>query len=111
MLAEGKGTSGHVLSDLERRRIRQRLWFTGPDKKSCCFNASNIAEGKERETVSEFIRYLYVAKGSVGEVMTQVIIAEEVGYLDREKSLEIRQSVQQLRAMIGALIKTLKGER
>jgi four helix bundle protein len=73
--------------------------------------ASNIAEGKERETISEFIRYLYVAKGSAGEVMTQVIIAEEVGYLDREKSLEIRQSVQQLSAMIGALIKTLKSGR
>src|SRR6266852_9073944 len=57
--------------------------------------ASNIAEGKERETVSEFIRYLYMAKGSAGEVMTQVIIAEEVGYLDREKSIELRQSVQQ----------------
>ena len=71
--------------------------------------ASNIAEGKERETVSEFIRYLYVAKGSAGEVMTQVIIAEEIGYLDREKSLELRQSVRQLSAMIGALIRTLKG--
>ena len=112
MLAEGKGTSGHALSDLERRRIRQRFWFTGPDKKSCCFNRiHNIAEGKERETASEFIRYLYVAKGSAGEVMTQVIIAEEVGYLDREKSIELRQSVQQLSAMIGALIKMLKSGR
>lgn len=73
--------------------------------------ASNIAEGKERETVAEFIRYLYMAKGSVGEVLTQVIIAEEVGYLDREQSLKLRQSVQQLSAMIGALIKTLKGGR
>ena len=73
--------------------------------------ASNIAEGKERETVAEFIRYLYMAKGSAGEVMTQVIIAEEVGYLDREKSVELRQSVLQLSAMIGALIKTLKGRR
>ena len=71
--------------------------------------ASNIAEGKERETVSEFIRYLYVAKGSAGEVMTQLIIAEEIGYLDREKSLELRQSVHQVSAMIGALIRTLKG--
>jgi four helix bundle protein len=61
--------------------------------------ASNIAEGKERETGSEFIRYLYVAKGSAGEVMIQVIIAEEVGYLDREKSIELRQSVKQLSAM------------
>lgn len=52
-----------------------------------------------------------MAKGSAGEVMTQVIIAEEVGYLDREKSIELRQSVQQLSAMVGALIKRLKGRR
>ena len=111
MLAEGKGLSGHALPELARRRVRQGLWFTGPERRAAVSIASNIAEGKERETVSEFIRYLYVAKGSAGEVMTQVIIAEEVGYLDREKSVEVRQSVQQLSAMIGALIKTLKSRR
>jgi four helix bundle protein len=37
--------------------------------------ASNIAEGKERETVPEFIRYLYMAKGSAGELKTQLMIA------------------------------------
>lgn len=73
--------------------------------------ASNIAEGKERETVSEFIRYLYMAKGSAGEVLTQVIIAEEIGYLNPAKSSELRQSIQQLSGMIGALIKTLKSGR
>jgi four helix bundle protein len=36
--------------------------------------ASNIAEGKERETVAEFIRYLYIAKGSAGELKTQLLI-------------------------------------
>ena len=44
---------------------------------------SNIAEGKERETAPEFIRYLYMAKGSAGELKTQLIIAEEIGYLER----------------------------
>lgn len=36
--------------------------------------ASNIVEGKERETVAEFIRYLYIAKGSAGELKTQLLI-------------------------------------
>ena len=45
--------------------------------------ASNIAEGKERETAPEFIRYLYMAKGSAGELKTQLIIVEEIGYLER----------------------------
>ena len=111
MLAEGKGLSSHTLSDLERWRTQQRFQSTGPNKKSSCFNRVQYSEGKERETVSEFIRYLHMAKGSAGEVLTQVIIAEEVGHLDREKSVELRQSVQQLSAMIGALIKTLKSRQ
>jgi len=45
--------------------------------------ASNLAEGKERETVPEFIRYLYIAKGSAGELKTQIIIAQQVGYVSK----------------------------
>ena len=48
--------------------------------------ASNIAEGKERETIAEFIRYLYMAKGSAGELKTQLLIAQDIGYLDQMSS-------------------------
>lgn len=70
--------------------------------------ASNIAEGKERGTVPEFIRYLHMARGSAGELKTQLIIAVEIGYLDRERFKDLRQDVHHLSAMIGALIKTLR---
>lgn len=73
--------------------------------------ASNIAEGKERETAPEFIRYLYMAKGSAGELKTQLIIAEEIGYLERKQSKDIKQKAQQVSGMIGALIRTLKSNR
>ncbi|MDH5668713.1 MAG: four helix bundle protein [Nitrospira sp.] len=73
--------------------------------------ASNIAEGKERETVAEFIRYLYIAKGSAGELRTQLLIAQDIGYLDKESSNDFRTKVEALSAMIGALIKRLKGQR
>lgn len=42
---------------------------------------SNIAEGFERGTNKEFIYYLYVAKGSAGEVRSQLYVALDLGYL------------------------------
>lgn len=70
--------------------------------------ASNIAEGKERETVPEFLRYLYIAKGSAGELKTQLLIAREVGYLDSDHYASLRGKVEKISAMVGALIRTLK---
>jgi four helix bundle protein len=46
---------------------------------------SNIAEGFERGTKSEFLNYLYIAKGSAGEVRAQLYVALDAGYLNIEK--------------------------
>ncbi|HBM45795.1 MAG: S23 ribosomal protein [Parcubacteria group bacterium GW2011_GWF2_38_76] len=45
---------------------------------------SNIAEGFERGTKQEFLNYLFIAKGSAGEVRSQLYIALDVGYLNIE---------------------------
>ena len=44
--------------------------------------ASNIAEGDELGTDKLAIRYFYISKGSTAELMTQLIIAYEIGYID-----------------------------
>ena len=44
---------------------------------------SNIAEGDELGTDKQSVRYFYTAKGSSAELLTQAIIASEVGYLSR----------------------------
>src|SRR5690348_4028536 len=41
--------------------------------------ASNIAEGAERDSRSEYIRFLHIAKGSSAELRTQVYIAQRIG--------------------------------
>lgn len=46
---------------------------------------SNIAEGFERGTKNEFLNYLYIAKGSAGEVRAQLYVALDTGYLNIEK--------------------------
>lgn len=43
---------------------------------------SNIAEGMERESQKDCIRFLYYAKGSCGELRTQIYIGMDTGYID-----------------------------
>lgn len=70
--------------------------------------ASNIAEGKEREIVAELIRFLYIAKGSSGELRTQLLIAHRIGYLKEEEYNKLNEEAEHISRMIGSLIKTLK---
>ena len=45
---------------------------------------SNIAEGKGRRTTKDFIHFLYVARGSLNELATQIKLARRIGYLTPE---------------------------
>ena len=65
---------------------------------------SNIAEGDERETDKEAVRYFYVAKGSSAEVLTQAIIALEIGYLEKKVFDEIEQQCIEISSMLSRLI-------
>jgi len=70
---------------------------------------SNIAEGEERETQKESARFLYYAKGSAGELVTQLYIGIEIGYLDKIKAKKFVNETKEIAAMIAALIKIRKG--
>jgi len=77
-------------------------------RRSAVSVASNIAEGKERETTAEFIRFLYIAKGSAGELRTQLYIANKIGYLNDNKYKEFNERIDKISRMIANLIKALK---
>ena len=47
---------------------------------------SNIAEGQARGTTREFVRFLYIARGSVAEIETQLLLAVRVSYLSKEQT-------------------------
>jgi four helix bundle protein len=80
-------------------------------RKSAVSIPSNIAEGKERETVNELIRYLYIAKGSAAELKTQLFIANKIGYLSEQKYSHLKNSIQEISGMLGNFIKKLKTKK
>lgn len=68
---------------------------------------SNIAEGYERNSRKEYIRFLKIAKGSCGELRTQLYVAIEAALLDREAAGRFLKETMALSRMLQALISSL----
>ncbi len=68
---------------------------------------NNIAEGFERRTDKEFRSFLYVSKGSAGEVRSMIILARELGKINDELFSKSMELVYEISRKISALIKTL----
>jgi four helix bundle protein len=74
------------VSDTSMKRVD--LGLRVQIRRSAVSIASNLAEGDERgqqlESRRESVRYFFIAKGSVAELRTQLQIAHESGYLNRD---------------------------
>jgi four helix bundle protein len=71
--------------------------------------ASNIAEGAERGSKAEFIRFLNIAKGSAAELRTQLYIAAKLGtIIEEERALKLISELKEISNMLHGLIKSQK---
>jgi four helix bundle protein len=76
----------------------------------CCISVpSNIAEGAERESDREFRRFLAIAKGSAGELRTQLYIGVRAGCFPAESATPLVEEAKQIASMIEGLRKKLGG--
>ncbi|MGL1028216.1 four helix bundle protein [Vibrio vulnificus] len=68
---------------------------------------SNIAEGSERGSYKDNIRFLYIAKGSCAELATQISLAADLGYIPIEAGQKLESEILEIGRMIGRYIKFL----
>ncbi len=68
---------------------------------------SNIAEGQSRWHSREFAHFLYIALGSLAEVDTQLVLACELGFIQKAEFEKLEPLLQELRRMLYGLINSL----
>ena len=69
---------------------------------------SNIAEGFERSGTAEFVQFLAVAKGSAGEVVSQIYVAGDQRYIDPDQCGRLLAMADEISRMIGGLMTYLR---
>ena len=71
---------------------------------------SNIAEGYGRKTTADYIRMLYISYGSVCELETQILLAGDLGFIEKGELGAIKEDIAEIERMLKALIKSLENK-
>jgi len=67
---------------------------------------SNISEGDELDTNKQSNHFFYIAKGSAAELLTQIIIGKEIGYIDKTQADILINECKLISVMLTKLIRT-----
>ncbi|MBL0103725.1 MAG: four helix bundle protein [Bacteroidetes bacterium] len=87
---------------------KELFGITSQLRRAAVSNPSNIAEGWSRDSPKYFIQFLNIAKGSLAEVETQLILAGRLQFMKNEALLIIFKSIEHLARMLNALINSIQ---
>ncbi|MCI5054555.1 MAG: four helix bundle protein [Flavobacteriales bacterium] len=82
--------------------------FVDQLRRACLSISTNIAEGYERQTTKELIRFLFIARGSAGEVRSLLYVAKDLNYINENTFDGILENVTEVSKMIYGFIKYLE---
>jgi four helix bundle protein len=89
----------------------ERFALASQMQRSAVLISSNIAEGWERGTTPEYIRFLYISKGSLYELETQIIILEKLKYINNETFNKLSNENTRIAMMLNKLVSKLKEKK
>ena len=69
---------------------------------------ANIAEGYGRRHRKEYLQHLGIAQGSLAEVETLLLVAQKLGYIEREALLSVWKQVEETGKVLHGLIQSLE---
>ncbi|MBR0413873.1 MAG: four helix bundle protein [Clostridia bacterium] len=90
---------------------KEELFGLSSQMRRCALSIpSNIAEGYGRCSDKEFIRFLYIASGSLAELETQMLLAVRLKYYNEEQLQALFDLCKEIGKLLNALIARIKNE-
>ncbi len=84
----------------------EKYGMTAQMRRAAVSVASNIAEGNARQTLRDYLSFLVIARGSLAELETQLIITSELKMLSHTNTL--MEQIQETRRILQGLIDSLR---
>jgi four helix bundle protein len=81
--------------------------LTGQLRRASVSIPSNIAEGQGRGPTQDFVRFLQIARGSLQEVHTQLVIAQRLAYVSEETCKSAIQACDEVARLLNGLIRSI----
>lgn len=94
-----------IVELLKKEELRKEFSFNDQLKRASLSISNNIAEGFERETDKELIRFLYFSKGSAGEVRNILNVFYKLNYIQEKEYTELKDDVLNISRQLSNYIK------
>jgi len=86
----------------------ERFGLTGHVRKSAISVPSNIAEGQARSSTGDFVHHLSIARGSLAETETQLLVALRLEYVTKPNLRESWDLIQEVGKLLNRLMQSLE---
>jgi four helix bundle protein len=87
---------------------KEMFGLTSQVRRAAVAIPSNIAEGQGRRTTRDFLHFLSIARGSLQDVETQILVGRRLNYINDEQNSTILSLVAEIGRLINALIGSLE---
>lgn len=87
--------------------VDERYGLVSQMRRAAVSIPSNIAEGRPRHTLGEFIQFVSHAEGSAAELETQILLSRELGYSPDGKVQKVFDDITEVHKMLGSLRRKL----
>ena len=100
-----------VYKILEKFPKEEKFGLISQISRSCTSIPANIAEGWGRDSDQNFIYYLKIAKGSLYELETHLIISKNINYIAEKTLKDLQIKIEEISKIINGLIKSIQNQK
>ena len=101
---KAKDLAIYIYEETQKGKFAKDFGLRDQIRRAAVSIPSNIAEGDELGSDKQAVKFFYISKGSAAELLTQSIIAHEIGYLDFDKFEHIEKECKAISGMLTRLI-------